>query len=66
MRSQYLELAQQASVFEQLSRWEEAGKCWLEAIKFASGANKLWANARFEFCCQQVGVRPLAFLNSFG
>ena len=66
MKSQYLEFARQASVFEQLSRWEEASHQWLEAMKFASDENKLWANARFEFCCQRVGVRPLAFLNSFG
>ena len=64
MKNQYFELARQASVLEQQSEWEEASRHWLEAIKFASNTDRLWAQARFELCCQRMGSAPLSFVNT--
>ena len=64
-KNQYQELAKQASLFEQQRNYEEAGKLWSKATEFAVGMDRKWVRVRLEFCCQQISVHPLAFLESF-
>ena len=64
-KKRYRELAQQASRFEQRGNYEEAGKFWNKATEFAIGMDRKWVRIRLEFCCQQISVHPLAFLDSF-
>ncbi len=61
MKKLYLELALQACDAERRKNWELACQFWFLSIEVASGMNRPWAIARYEFCCCRYGVRPSSF-----